>query len=458
MKFKKILSVALASALFTASLSPTYAEAPAQPVMDISPWAINVLNEGERYGIYPIEWYYQDFRAAISKERLNQILDNTAAKLAELKLAKNNQFKAAKVVNAYNREGVLTALYNLIGQYKLEGAMAINGQSPVAYMTKQQVVVGDKSGLQLERPCTSEQAVIFATKLVEKLYNHQGAGSEGLLWKASKGTTTVYMLGAIHIADASLYPMDKTLLEHFNASSALLVEANLFDQNDGMAYMQSQSVYSDGKSLKDALSASTYEAVQKAFAKFGIPEATYSKLKPWTAANTLTVLQMSNADEASDASTAANAGIDMYFLTKALLSGKPIIELEGLKFQTDLFNNMTPQLQERNLLDTAKAVNSTATTENKEADLLDSWLALWKAGDELGFKQAFNAGSEDANNEYTKALFGERDKAMAEKIAKLLNQNDGKTYFVVVGAGHLALDTSVVELLKKQGFQVEAVN
>lgn len=463
MKFKKMISMAMASALLATSLVPGYAQNQTQPVMDISPWAINVLNEGERYGTYPIDWYYKDFRVGITAERLNEILSKTAEKIGELKLQKNDQFKVAKINNANSREGVLTALYNIVGQYKIEGPMAVNGQDPVSYMKSLQIVVGDKTGLQLDKPCTSEQAVIFSTKLIEKLYQSQSAGSEGLLWKATKGNTTVYMLGSIHIADASIYPMDKTLLDIFNQSSALLVEANLFDQKDGMAYMQSHSVYTDGKKLKDVLSPSTYQEVQKAFAKYGIPEETYGILKPWTASNTLMILQMSNASSASGASTAANAGIDMYFLTKALLTGKPIVELEGLKFQTDLFDKMSPQIQESSLLEAAKAVNTVAAPEskesaNKEAALLDNWLSLWKKGDEAEFKKSFMAGSEESNSEYTKALFGERDKSMAEKIAKLLEQNDGKTYFVVVGAGHLALDTSVVEILKKQGYNVEAVN
>lgn len=463
MKFKKIISMAMASALLATSFMPAYAQNQAQPVMDFSPWAVNVLNEAERYGTYPLDWYYKDFRAGISTERLNEILSKTAKKIDELKLQKNDQFKAVKINNANSREGVLTALYNVIGQYKIDGAMAINGQDPVTYMKNLQIVVGDKTGLQLDKPCTSEQAVIFSAKLIEKLYQNQNAGSEGLLWKATKGNTTVYMLGSIHIADPSIYPMDKTLLELFNQSSALLVEANLFDQNEGMAYMQSHSVYSDGKKLKDVLSQSTYQEVQKAFAKYGIPEETYGVLKPWTAANTLMVLQMSNSSDASGATTAANSGIDMYFLTKALLTGKPIVELEGLKFQTDLFDKMSPQIQENNLLETAKAVNTVAAPDskessNKEAALLDNWLSLWKKGDEAEFKKSFATGSEESNSEYTKALFGERDKSMAEKIAKILDQNDGKTYFVVVGAGHLALDTSVVEILKKQGYTVEAVN
>jgi hypothetical protein len=34
-------------------------------------------NEGEKYGIYPIEWYYDDFRQPITKDRAKELFENT---------------------------------------------------------------------------------------------------------------------------------------------------------------------------------------------------------------------------------------------------------------------------------------------------------------------------------------------------------------------------------------------
>ena len=46
-------------------------------------------------------------------------------------------------------------------------------------------------------------------------------------------------------------------------------------------------------------------------------------------------------------------------------------------------------------------------------------------------------------------LFDERDKQMAEKFRDYLNT--GKTYFVVVGAGHVVGTNGLVQLLSKHG-------
>ena len=55
-------------------------------------------------------------------------------------------------------------------------------------------------------------------------------------------------------------------------------------------------------------------------------------------------------------------------------------------------------------------------------------------------------------------LFGERDKNMAQKLTTILEQKEKKTYFVVVGSGHLALKGSVVDRLKEKGFKVDLVD
>lgn len=54
-------------------------------------------------------------------------------------------------------------------------------------------------------------------------------------------------------------------------------------------------------------------------------------------------------------------------------------------------------------------------------------------------------------------LLGERDKNMAEKIDKLLQGDEGKTYFVVVGAAHYIVDGTVLDILTEKGYKIERI-
>ena len=46
---------------------------------------------------------------------------------------------------------------------------------------------------------------------------------------------------------------------------------------------------------------------------------------------------------------------------------------------------------------------------------------------------------------------------MTEKIESLLNSNDGKTYFIALGAGHYVGKGGIVQNLKDKGYVVEQV-
>lgn len=473
MQFKKLIACGLVmSTLALNAFSPAWADQSTEKsaTPEISPWAYGVLVEGEKYGIYPQSWYYEGFTKNITTAKVDALVKETSEKMAELGLEKDPAFKPLAVTNKTTRAGVLTLLYNTVAQYKMPESYLKPGVTPTDFMQATKVIAGSKKGLELEKVCTTEQAVIFATKLIRNTFTQFQAGSEGFLWKTQKGNTTVYMLGSIHIGDPALYPMDQELVNAFAASDALLVEANLFDQTGGMAYLQEKSVYTDKTMLKDVVSKDVYEKVQKAFAKFGIDEKVYEKAKPWSATNTLSVLSMSapaatstNEKETANAQQAAqesaSLGIDLYYTTLALMTGKPIVELEGLKFQADLFDNISPKLQEENLKTTAEQILSPdPVTTSASANILDEWLKQWQSGDVDAFAKSYATASGEMDSEYAKVLFGERDKNMTEKIAKILESGESKTYFVVVGSGHLALKNGIPDRLKALGYTVESVD
>ena len=57
-------------------------------------------------------------------------------------------------------------------------------------------------------------------------------------------------------------------------------------------------------------------------------------------------------------------------------------------------------------------------------------------------------------SEFDEMLFGKRDEQMAQKLIKLLEEEEG-TYFVVVGAGHFLVDKNIRYHLEQNGYDVE---
>ncbi|NLX61805.1 MAG: hypothetical protein GXZ06_04690 [Tissierellia bacterium] len=108
---KGLVSLLLIFMLILSSVVATWAEEleglEEFPTADISPWALITLNEGERYGIYPTDWYYDGFREEISEERLEILLENTLNKIRALGLEENENFTPIPSKGNRTREDIL---------------------------------------------------------------------------------------------------------------------------------------------------------------------------------------------------------------------------------------------------------------------------------------------------------------------------------------------------------------
>ncbi|KAB8139388.1 TraB/GumN family protein [Gracilibacillus oryzae] len=444
-KWKKgMLASIAASAMMLSTVIPVLGAEQQTP--DISPWAVGELNEGEKYGIYPTEWYYDNFRSEISQDRLEDILTQTSEKIADIDIEKSVNYEPI-TIDGTTREDVLNGLFNIVAPYDLPAE-----SSPVEYFQERQIVVGNGNSLALERPATTQEAVLFAKRLVKDTYDQLDAGAKGVAWKVENDGNVVYLLGSIHVGTPELYPFDSELVSAFEESDSLYVEVNLLNTED-LQYFNEASMYQDGTTIKDAVSEETYDKLEKALEKYGLSADAVQNLKPWSLASTLSNLSLSESLDMS-AQEMANSGIDMYFMTNALLAQKPIEELEGVKFQADLFDGLSAEAQEEYLVQTLDSILS-PNPEYNETDMINDWFTYWKEGNVDSFAESFNASAEEPS-EFNDMLLGQRDIDMADKIAGLLESDQQATSFVVVGAGHYIGDTSVIHYLEQDGYNVES--
>lgn len=553
---KTFISFLLTIVMVLLTVMPALAEESAVPSLDISQWAVGILNEGERYGIYPLEWYYDNFRTEISQERLEALLNAVAAKIGALGLKEKEDFTPVPYKGDCSRDDVVTRLYNIVAKYELPITVS---ESPADYMQERGILKGTPRGLELEQGCNTEDAVVLAVRLINDTYNLVQAGAKGLAWKVENKGNVVYLLGSIHIGSSDLYPIDQRLLQAFYESDALIVEANLYDQQNVLDYYMEKATYQDGTTIKDNISQETYEKLLLVFEMYGMPEEIYGLFKPWSLANTLSVLSVTSSENIEEGAQSANLGVDVYFLSNAVLLQKPIYELEGLKFQVDLFDGLSPEYQDyylnmvlnsilgiqtedteteetenetgmdENMADTeteaaeaeteeatgteaeeteaeaetteaekeimdeaeqtevteeaedaeeaeeaekaevtededkAEIIETEETESNEEeaeviydsATLLAEWLKLWRNGDIEGFARSYRQSNDESDDELSALLFGKRDQNMADKIIELLESDEKGTYFVVIGAGHLVVENTVIDKLREKGYIVE---
>lgn len=438
---------------------------------NFSNWAMNDLVTGDTYGIYPLTWYTKDMTKPITKGKLNVLIGGLRLKLLDTGCVADYKDRIVRINSKLTVQEVMKTLYDITCDFTFNPDLKLQKTGYKEFMKANGIYTGKNGEQSLQDKCSIEQACVIATRLITVIYDKLDAGSKGFFYKTEANGNTVYMLGSIHMADNSIYPMDKEILKAYNASDALAVEIDMTNQT-GVYEILNLATYTDGTTLKDHVSKETYEKVVKFAAAYGYKEELIKLYKPWYLYISFTSLAATDTASTEEASQSAMLGIDNNFLAQAVLSGKQILEVEGYGVQAKMLDSFSDGLEEYLLNTTIDSVNEiTSQTGEGDSDDLQEMLELWRKGDEKEFLKytSFEYENEalltDSTNavevalmkEFQEKLYTIRDKNMAEYIHKLLTSNEKKTYFVVVGSGHYVSDHDVIDLLTEKGYTITQI-
>ncbi|CAH1193702.1 hypothetical protein PAECIP111893_00532 [Paenibacillus plantiphilus] len=266
--------------------------------------------------------------------------------------------------------------------------------------------------------------------------------SKGFLWKVENNGSTVYLLGSIHVASKEMYPLRPAIEQAFSEADYLTVEVDISKPIDAetQSLVASLSTYSDGTKLQDHISPESYKKVGEFLTGIGQKADAFDAFKPWNISLALNQIKWMNLGYDS------SLGIDAYFLNKAKESMLPVLELESIKLQLELFDGFSPEFQEKQLLSSLESLTSGDSDIKQMSE-------AWAAGDEKALLESIQSLDEE-EEEYTQKLLVDRNIPMTEHIDAYLKKGDNKTYFVVVGAAHLIGEWGIVPLLEGKGYTV----
>jgi uncharacterized protein YbaP (TraB family) len=263
------------------------------------------------------------------------------------------------------------------------------------------------------------------------------------LWKMEPGSSTVYLLGSIHAADHSLYPLPSVIEKAFEQSQYLVMELDL-SQVQSLQSQQvvlSQALLEEG-SLPDLFSKTEYTRLNVELRHYGLSLDQFAPFKPWFVS--LTLLQ----EGLRKLGFNPENGIDWYFHQRAQ-GRKAVLELESLEEQVAVLAGWDIEKQKLMLRYTLHEMESLEK-------YFDSILASWRAGDAAGLERRLFA-PQQKDPQMTVVyhrIFRDRNYAMVDRIKRMFTQRPG-TYFVVVGAGHMVGSEGLVELFRREGYPVE---
>lgn len=267
------------------------------------------------------------------------------------------------------------------------------------------------------------------------------SASKNIFWEVkSKSGTTVYLLGSIHMADSTFYPLDKYIEDSFSKSNYLVTEIDVKNLNP-MSLLDKMT-YPLNDSLSAYIADSTMEKLVNYFSDKGLNRGFINRLKP-----AFVVLTISNLEYVS-AGITPEYGIDLHFSNK--IGDKELIELETADYQISVIDMLNKKGTEDII------INSTL---DKLADIsndIKTIIKNWKEGDIISLEK--NLAEEEnsdipENKEFNEALINTRNINMTKKIISYLETKDNKKYFVIVGAAHLIGENGIIRLLEKDGYK-----
>lgn len=292
-----------------------------------------------------------------------------------------------------------------------------------------------------------------------------------------------------------------------------LMKAMMEKMAELQAEMEKNSKYDDGTTLESVIDEKLFSKVEVIMNKHGIAKEEYENLKIQGIEEKLNEIIMNkvfedlpdfNEEELEQdlegledlednelmkiLIEGPKLGVDYYFIDKAKVLDKEVGELESIKSQMELlFGGGLFQDPWDDMSDEEKIERLQELLENfdKEGNILDTELEIEEPLDE-NFEEEMNLILEEQLNmiedmftaiktgdadklaelfmESGEAdmlggqLLGERDKNMAKKIANMLEGNEDKTYFIVVGAAHFVVEGTILDNLTEMGYTVESLN
>lgn len=258
------------------------------------------------------------------------------------------------------------------------------------------------------------------------------SNKKNFLWEVKSDSSTVYLLGSIHIGKKEMYPLNPIIENAFDECNNLVVEVDIKDI--GITTKTLEIMYSGDSTVKDELSEYRYEKWKEIAKYCNTPSIMINKFR---LGYSLIFLELKKLLELG---FMPDFGVDMYFLNKA--EGKKILELETPDSQTELMNSIVYSV-DTNMID--------IELFKPGVEIIDSLMYAWENGDSKYLEEIiisqdsiFSFGGNDINYK----LNDERNFKMVEIIEDYLKSND--KYFVIVGAAHLVGENGIINLLTRK--------
>ena len=241
-----------------------------------------------------------------------------------------------------------------------------------------------------------------------------------------------FVLGAVHAADDSIYPLDPRIEEAYRNAKVVAFETNPEVGFDVLAYQDLPA----HRTFSDLVSTSTLRLLKQTANQLDLVQKPLLKQKPWACALDVKFAALAKRGFKSE------RGIDLMFWEKAKADKKETVPLEPPGHLSAQLDGLDPKTQEAYL---------TYVLENLEGDVRSypEVLSAWKSGDLERLEKLLLEKLRGTRPEMFQTLFVERNRLWTAELLKLVDRPE--PVLAIAGSGHLLGADGIVELLSAAG-------
>ena len=281
--------------------------------------------------------------------------------------------------------------------------------------------------------------VFVACKAQPQLKLSSGKDDNSLLWEISgKGLKQPsYLFGTFHMMCKEDIQFSNNLLSAIQASKEVYFEMDLDDASNTLGAMFFMNM-KDGKTLRDFFTVEEFLKLDTYFRdSLRTSLKTFQKMKPSFLEAFLYPKMMPCKNM---------SGVEQELLKIAANDKKEIKGFETIAFQASVFDSIPYDVQAKSLLKTIDSIDAYKVQFDKmvkvyKTQQIDQLEAMF-TDETFGIKDGLDV------------LLDKRNLNWVEQLKTILPNNN---IFMAVGAGHLVGKKGLIELLRKEGYQLRPI-
>lgn len=265
-------------------------------------------------------------------------------------------------------------------------------------------------------------------------------------WKVEKGGATSYLFGTIHVPDdrvSEFHPHVELALDEADAVYTELA----FDVNLQLEVQMAGFIQDKDKSLKDLIPADLYKELDDYLSSKGFPMTPMDRMQPWMVNMLLQTLDLIEK-------MSSGVPLDMLIYNNAKAAGKEVGGVETVKEQIAALSIGDLDDQIHVLRESIKLARE---MDQESRDPLEELMGVYLSGSEekvIAYTKEMIDEDDPIAMRSWRALLTDRNKVMAERSMKMMNEHPDRSYFFAFGAMHFIGKESVNEYLEKSGYKV----